>query len=220
MPHDVNPNQGDLATARASVEGVLAACEGRLPTERTLSVALCWSDDPVLVEVLAGAGGACLGPERVEVTFSSRTEEWTAAVGWMAAYHYGRAWTRQRLPEEACVFWWQELLESAVGHRLADELAEGYEPAWNDIEEAVLTAWWPEVREGIGRQRDRPLFDDVPDPEPATVDVAAAIVDRYLPAAYATVLERQVTDSRELSAFPELTRSDVIEVLDRWADRA
>lgn len=215
MSYDVNPTQGDLATARATVEGVLDAAAERVSVEWTVSVGLCWSDDPVVVEELGGASGVCLDPERIELVFTSRADAWTDALAAMAVRQYGRAWVRSGFPDEVCVFWWQELLEAAAGEVLATELTPEYAPPWGEIGRDTLQSLWPTVRSGLDRVRDDPLVEEAAASLSTEPPVDGDVLARFLPEAYAAVLATELGSNRGFEAFPGAQHSDVAAALDR-----
>jgi len=200
VPYDLNPTQGDLAAARATVERVFDACERQLPTERSVAVALGWSDDEVVATDFGGAMGVCLAPDRVELVFTSGESDWTTALAAAAARQYGRAWVRGEFPDGARVFWWQDLLEAAAGERLVARVADPSVAPWATLDDGAIEEWWPTIREA--------LDDPVEDP---LVDPAASDVPPFLAEGVAAVLADAL--EVEVQAFPSATRSTVADAL-------
>lgn len=216
MSYVVKPTQGELAAARARVEAVLEACGQRLVMEKRVSVGLGWSED-VVVEALGGAEGVCWTPTRVEIAFSSGVDGWEDAVAGVATRQYGRAWARRQFPDEARQFWWQDLIEGAVGERLAGEVAPAYSPPWAEVDRSALAAVWPDVQSRIGVSVDDPFIDDR--------ELADAVFDTeelvsFLPEAYAVVLSEGLEAAYDLDEFVTVNRSTVVEAVDETLDDA
>lgn len=215
MSYVVKPTQGELASARASVEGVLEACTQQLPTDQSVSVALGWSDDPVVVDVLGGADGVCWGAERVEIRFSSQGSVWTDAVSGMAARMYGRAWVRDRFPDSKRSFWWQDIAEGAAGEVLAARVAPAYTPPWVEGFESAMGDVWPVVEPRLGESVESPLVDDRVSEVVKTDDLDSdGSITQFLPEALAAVAGPVLSESYDLESFPELHQSDVVAALE------
>lgn len=217
MPYVVKPTQGELASARASVEGVFEACSQRLPTDRSVSVALAWSDDPAVVSELGGADGMCWGPEQVEIAFSSAGDGWVDAVAGVAARQYGRAWVRGRFPDETRSFWWQDILEGAAGEVLATEVAPAYSPPWVDGVEAGLGDVWSEVKPRLGESVESPLLAEGGQSGGGNADAGSELsstLERFLPEAFAAVAATGLKTEYEVGTFPELRRSTVVDAVE------
>ncbi|MFB6105243.1 MAG: hypothetical protein ABEJ57_09240 [Halobacteriaceae archaeon] len=203
MAYNLNPTPGDLATARATVERVLDGCERELPTDRSVSVALGWSDEEVVVDDFAGAMGVCLGSDRVELLFSSRGTDWSRALAAAAARQYGRAWLRGEFPDGSRLFWWQDLLEAAAGERLVERVADPGVAPWASLDVATMQPWWPAVEASLGAPVDEPMVDS------EEGEAVPAFLAEGIGAVLAAELDLGV------DAFPSATRSDVEAALAR-----
>lgn len=200
MRHKLRPKTGELSEARGVIEAALRAVDQHLPDwDDSLSVALGWSDDPVVADRYGGAVSTCPGPTRVTVLFHAETVGWSDSLYAAVTRGCGRAWLVGELPDERVRFRWQAVLQEAVGLSIATEIVSDHGGPWPDASE--LAESWPELRTGMDRSLDPLEKDSVESPWTTIPDIT-------------TGLGAILADSQSPNKISNMTCSEVIAELD------
>lgn len=183
MTYSIRPENHELETARTTVESALEGCRYVLEREEDLEIDLgCFDGEH------HGARGTVQNRRELQIFFDPETDEWKEHLKQTAASLYGEAWFREKTGE--ITFVWQQLLASATGLLLLEQIGEGREPGNEGLEEE-----WQQKKSSL----DSELLEE-------TENFSWQLK---------TLLGRELASEEGLESLPETRKSDVIEAGDQ-----
>lgn len=138
MSYTVRPEEHELKKARSIIESALESCKYRLEKEESLRVNLGASSDENY-----GAHGLAARSTDAQIYFNPDRPDWEEDLRKTAISSYGNAWFYENV--ENIGFVWRELLASATGLLLLEEVGEG-----RDLEKEDLAQEWMEKKSSLG----------------------------------------------------------------------
>jgi len=187
MNYSIKPEKHELEQARQLVETAIDSCKYTLDKKEPLKIHLGHAEKQQVGEF--GVFGKARDSKNGQIFFNSSSDNWKQNINDLAIDIYGQTWFYENI--ENHMFIWQQFLANTTGLLLLDQISDGREPDYKGLKEE-----WNEKKQDLSEQLSLEQQEN-------------------FSWQLKVILGRKLLDNYDLTDFPNLKRSDVIDAGDK-----
>lgn len=199
----LKPEPDELEEAKEIAQKGVNLASEHLPKDEEVKIGFGWTEDPFVLENMAGVAGKSFGSAYFNLSFNTEPEEWRKSLLATSVHEYGHTWFYEQIENEYAKILWRYILDEALTQNLAEKLVPEFESPWRKKHSREdIAEYWPEIKSNLERE--------VNHPDKLYINQSEEGYPNWLGYSVSYLIGQKLLEEQSLKNFSELEKKAVI----------